>query len=143
MRLDAFAGDWRVDRVIEDVRAGRAGRFEGRAWFTPDAEGLAYLEQGVLTMEGSGGFAASRRYHWRDGGAGTIEVRFADGRLFHRFYADEPLPGPASGEKPPRSPAVRNLSQFWATRGPIWASSKSSRSRSPAITSITCTCPFQ
>ena len=95
MRLDAFAGEWRVDRVIEDVRAGRGGRFEGRAWFTPDAEGLAYREEGVLTMEGSGGFAASRRYHWRDGGAGTIEVRFADGRLFHRFYADEPMPGAA------------------------------------------------
>ena len=100
MKLDAFAGDWTVERAIEDVRAGRAGRFEGRARFTADAEGLAYREEGVLTMDGTGGFAASRRYHWRDGGSGTLEVRFDDGRLFHRFYADEPMPG-AAHECPP------------------------------------------
>ena len=100
MRLHAFAGEWRVERAIEDVRAGRAGRFEGRAIFTPDADGLAYLEEGVLTMDGAAGFAATRRYRWRDAGAGTIEVRFDDGRLFHRFYADEPMPG-AAHECPP------------------------------------------
>ena len=29
MRLEAFAGDWDVEREIEDVRAGRTGRFAG------------------------------------------------------------------------------------------------------------------
>ena len=37
MRLQAFAGDWDVERDIEDVQAGRTGRFTGRARFTPGA----------------------------------------------------------------------------------------------------------
>lgn len=46
-------------------------------------------------------------------------------------------PGPdprrrPSGRKLPRSPPVRNFSQFCATLGPIWPSSKSSRRRSAA-----------
>ena len=39
MRLQAFAGDWDVERDIEDVQAGRTGRFVGRATFTPVPEG--------------------------------------------------------------------------------------------------------
>ena len=34
-----------------------------------------------------------RRYRWRDGGAGTIDVLFDDGRFFHRFDAEDPAPG--------------------------------------------------
>ena len=36
--------------------------------------------------------AASRDYQWRDGGGGVIEVRFSDGRFFHRFLPEEPAP---------------------------------------------------
>ena len=36
---------------------------------------------------------AERRYLWRDGGAGTIEVFFDDGRFFHRFDAEDHVPG--------------------------------------------------
>ncbi len=104
MRLDAFAGEWMVERAVEDFRAGRAGRFEGRARFSPDADGLAYVEEGVLEMDGTAPFKATRSYRWRDGGAGTIEVLFADGRLFHRFQADEPMPGAAHECPPDRLP---------------------------------------
>lgn len=95
MRLDAFAGDWRVEREIEDVRAGRTGRFEGTASFRPAAVGLDYLEQGTLRLGDAAPMTATRRYRWLDAGANIIEVRFADGRLFHRFYGDEPMPAAA------------------------------------------------
>jgi hypothetical protein len=91
MRLEGFTGAWTVDREIEDLRAGRSGRFSGRAEFRPVAGGLAYREQGTLVMGGAS-MAAARGYLWRDGGAGTIEVCFEDGRLFHRFCTDEPEP---------------------------------------------------
>jgi hypothetical protein len=95
MRLEAFRGSWTVERAVEDLRAGRQGRFAGAACFEPAPGGLAYAEQGTLTLDGAGSFAASRRYLWLDAGASTIEVRFADGRLFHRFYADEDRPAAA------------------------------------------------
>ncbi len=92
MELAAFVGRWRLERTIEDARAGRAGCFEGEAVFEPVAAGLAYREAGTLTLDGAGPMAASRRYLWKDGGAGTIEVCFDDGRFFHRIDAAAPLP---------------------------------------------------
>jgi hypothetical protein len=91
MRLDAFRGAWTITRAIEDVRQARIGRLDGRATFTPVPDGLAYREEGQLVLDGVT-YAATRDYLWRDGGAGTIEVLFADGRFFHRFYADEDRP---------------------------------------------------
>ncbi len=92
MRLEAFAGEWEIDRAIEDVRAGRQGRFTGRARFRPDGDELAYREEGTLAFGDAPAMAASRDYRWRDTGGGVIEVRFADGRFFHRFLPDEPEP---------------------------------------------------
>jgi Family of unknown function (DUF6314) len=92
MRLEAFRGRWTLARAIEDVREGRTGRFEGEAAFTPQPDGLAYLEEGTMTLESTGSFAAHRRYLWAGGEAGIIEVRFADGRFFHRILADEARP---------------------------------------------------
>lgn len=93
MQLAAFSGVWDVDRDIEDVRAGRRGRFTGRATFTPVAEGLRYREDGVLALDGAPEMPATRSYLWRDGGGGAIEVLFEDGRHFHRFLPDETDPG--------------------------------------------------
>jgi hypothetical protein len=93
MQLGAFEGRWRIERTIEDVAAGRTGRFAGAARFEPVAGGLAYAEAGTLTLEGAAPMAASRRYLWRDAGSGTIEVFFEDGRFFHRIDAEEPLTG--------------------------------------------------
>ena len=92
MRLDAFRGPWRLTRTIDDIRNGRAGRFEGTARFEAGPGGLDYAEEGRLRFEGGATFAATRRYFWCEGGAGSIEVHFADGRFFHRFYADEHRP---------------------------------------------------
>ena len=124
MRLQAFAGTWEVERNIEDVRAGRTGHFAGRARFTPAAAGLAYNEVGTLTLEGAAPMQASRRYCWRDGGAGTIEVWFEDGRFFHRFCADEPEPA-AAHDCPPDHYRVRydfarwpRWQAEWHVRGP-------------------------
>ena len=46
-RIDA------IEREVEDVRAGRTGRFSGTARFAPAAGGLAYREAGTLTFSGS------------------------------------------------------------------------------------------
>ena len=93
MRLEAFEGEWTIERAIEDVRAGRSGRFAGRAAFRPAAGGgLDYREEGTLLLDGAPAMAASRDYLWRDGGDGVIEVRFGDGRFFHRFRPDAPSP---------------------------------------------------
>lgn len=93
MRLEAFEGEWAVERSIEDVRAGRRGRFTGRAAFRPAAGGgLDYREEGTLAFDGAAPMAASRDYQWRDGGGGVIEVRFDDGRFFHRFLPEEREP---------------------------------------------------
>lgn len=96
MRLDAFRGLWTLTRTIDDIRGGRAGRFEGTARFDParlgSGDGLAYFEEGRLAFAGGPAFAASQRYLWCEAGADSIEVRFADGRFFHRFYADEARP---------------------------------------------------
>jgi hypothetical protein len=112
MRLQAFQGLWQVERAIEDVRAGRTGRFRGTARFVPAAGGLAYSEEGRLELDGAPPMQAGRRYLWGDGGAGTIEVRFEDGRFFHRFCADEPEPA-AAHDCPPDHYRVRYDFQRW------------------------------
>jgi hypothetical protein len=125
MRLSAFAGDWIIARTIEDVRGGRSGRLDGQARFVPDAGGgLVYAEEGLLTLGGGPPARAGRRYLWRDGGAGAIEVRFEDGRFFHRFYADEERPS-AVHDCPPDQYRVRydfarwpRWTAEWRVRGP-------------------------
>lgn len=115
MRLEAFAGDWQIDREIEDVKGGRHGRFTGRARFTRSPEGLRYREEGRLALDGAPEMAATRDYLWRDAGAGAVEVLFADGRPFHRFLLDEPDPA-AEHACPPDTYRVR----YDFSRWPRW-----------------------
>lgn len=82
--LNEFEGHWRLDRAIEDARTGGQGRFEGTAVFTPDGDGLRYVETGVLHLAGQQGVSASRSYVWRPDADG-VAVFFDDGRPFHRF----------------------------------------------------------
>ncbi len=124
MRLAAFEGDWTMTRTIEDVRAGRPGRLDGAARFVPGDGGLVYDETGLLALGDGPAVSAARRYLWRDAGAGAIEVRFADGRFFHRFYADEPAPA-AVHDCPPDQYRVRydfarwpRWTAEWRVRGP-------------------------
>lgn len=124
MQLSAFEGDWTMTRRIEDVLTGRSGRLEGVARFRRGAGGLDYAEKGMLTLGDGPAVTASRRYVWRDAGASAIEVRFEDGRFFHRFYADEPTPG-AEHDCPPDRYRVRyhfsgwpRWTAEWRVRGP-------------------------
>ena len=91
MRLASFTGLWQLERRIDDRRAARAGRLTGTARVTPASGGLAYLEQGVLTLDGAAPMTAARALLWREA-EGRIEVRFDDGRFFHSFPADAPEP---------------------------------------------------
>ena len=112
MRLRSFTGAWALERAIEDVRAGRTGTPLGEARFTPAPDGLAYAEEGTLAFAGSPPMHATRRYLWRDGGAGTIDVLFADGRFFHSFDADDAAPA-ATHDCAPDSYRVRYDFSAW------------------------------
>lgn len=92
MRLEDFTGDWLLSREIAQAD-GSIARFEGRACFAPDAQGLAYHEEGVLHLPGQAPIRGSRAYLWRSGPEG-IRVLFADGRPFHDFL---PQGAPAEG----------------------------------------------
>ena len=79
-----FSGEWRFARAIADRLAGQALSAEGRAWLTPGGGGLTYREEAELLIPGQVPMRAERAYLWRFDGA-EVEVRFDDGRPFHRF----------------------------------------------------------
>lgn len=124
MRLGAFEGDWIIARAIEDVRAGERGALDGTARFTPAPDGLLYAEEGMLALGGRPAVPAARRYLWRDGGASAIEVRFEDGRFFHRFYADEDAPSAVHDCAPDQYRVRYDFARWprwtaeWRVRGP-------------------------
>jgi hypothetical protein len=75
-------GDWQVDRELEDSRLG-SGRFAGRATFSRDGAELAWVEAGRMRL---GRYAGPARRELRIAPADDgWEVRFADGRPFHRL----------------------------------------------------------
>lgn len=78
-----FAGTWRLSRRIEDRRAGRKGRMEGRAAFTPEAQTLVYRETGCLEL-GADRLEAAQSHVWRTD-AGQVHVTFSNGAPFHSF----------------------------------------------------------
>lgn len=72
-----LAGDWSVDRDIDDGR----GAFRGVASFVPQQDGtLCWHETGTLTLDGAT-VAAYRTLSIDPDG----QVRFDDGRPFHRL----------------------------------------------------------
>jgi len=83
--LQDFKGRWHLSRRINDSTAGGTGLFEGIATLRPDGQGMIYEEAGELRLEGVSGMKATRRYLWREGESGLVEVFFDDGRDFHRF----------------------------------------------------------
>lgn len=84
MRLADFAGRWRIARRIDDRMAGRVGRLAGMAVFSPQGDGLRYVETGLLRFPGQPALEARQSYCWREDGQG-VAVAFSDGRPFHRF----------------------------------------------------------
>jgi hypothetical protein len=82
-----FLGSWRVERLIDDRRAGVQGRFDGTAAFADEGAALRYREEGTLRLGEGRAFAATRESLWRWDRDG-VEVLFADGRPFHRFVPE-------------------------------------------------------
>lgn len=85
MKLADFLGHWRMEREIVE-QGGAVHHLSGTAAFSAAPEGLLYREEGQLVTAQGHSFTASRTYHWRDAGAGQIQVLFEDGRDFH--YVD-------------------------------------------------------
>jgi hypothetical protein len=77
-QLQEFVGAWRLERTIAQADLP-PGRFEGTALWSPHPEGLAYLEDGTLWIEGQPPMIATRRYLWKP----DLSVWFEDGRYFH------------------------------------------------------------
>ena len=81
--LGDFEGAWQIARDI-CPEVGPPARFDGQGVWTPQAYGLAYLERGVLRMEGVAPMQAERRYQWHH----DMSVFFEDGRFFHKVPAE-------------------------------------------------------
>jgi hypothetical protein len=82
--LEFLLGSWSVDRTIKDHRAGTAGSFTGTATLRPDRADPSradYVESGTMSYGIYQG-PARRELEYRGRPEGTVEVRFADGRLF-------------------------------------------------------------
>jgi len=84
--IEFLRGDWDVERLIRDRRAGQDGAFRGTARFreTADSQVLEYAEDGELCF-GSHHGPARRRLIYRGRADGAADVRFADGREFYRL----------------------------------------------------------
>lgn len=82
-----FGGDWRVERRIDDRRAGEALIFDGAARFTAEdaPERLTETETGRLIRASGEGFEARRVTLWRFSDVATAALFFADGRPFCQF----------------------------------------------------------
>lgn len=83
---------WRLERVIDDRRAGTRATLAGKAWLRRDGRRLVYEETGELFLPGQGApIHATRRYLWTRQ-RGTVWVEFDDGRPFHTFPMGAPRP---------------------------------------------------
>ncbi|MGY0066270.1 DUF6314 family protein [Streptomyces sp. QTS137] len=131
---DALAflrGSWRVTRTVRDLASGDLGRFGGTTFFGPSEDGgLLHQESGAFTWQGVTR-PAERTLRFlpvtssgsRPGGA--VDVRFADGRPFHRldlsagrYVADHPC----SADLYRGEFTVRDEDHWrtvWRVRGPV------------------------
>ena len=86
--LSDFAGDWLLERAIDDALTGERLHASGHAVFAPDAHGLVYDETVEMVLASGRRLRGTRRYLWRADPGGGIAVVFEDGRLFHRIAPD-------------------------------------------------------
>jgi Family of unknown function (DUF6314) len=114
-------GAWEVDRALEDAALG-TGRFRGRAEFAPDGTEVRWIESGRLEL-GTYAGPARRELHIVPAGA-AWEVRFADGRPFHRLDLSAgacTLHHPCGDDRYDGELAVLGPDEFrlrWRVRGP-------------------------
>ena len=76
--LSDFEGAWALHRRISP-RQGVGAIFEGTAVWSRIKDGLAYVETGLIQLEGQMPMQAERRYFWSE----DLCVYFEDGRFFH------------------------------------------------------------
>lgn len=77
-------GKWRLERSLDDRRAGQRGRLSGEALFTEQGDDLLYREAGLLSIgDHEGPALQSYRYSFPD--VGRAAVSFSDGRFFHNL----------------------------------------------------------
>ncbi len=84
-------GQWAIDRLAEDRMSAAAHRMEGEGRFDPDGPELAYAEWVAWTLQGQPlNGERAYRYAFPAPNAAPLhaEVRFPDGRLFHRLDMD-------------------------------------------------------
>jgi hypothetical protein len=79
-----LTGAWDLRRRMTDRRADAEGELTGTALFYPAPGGLHYAERGTLSFGEYRG-EATRRYWFGLDGAGMADIRFDDGRPFHRL----------------------------------------------------------
>jgi hypothetical protein len=124
--LAFLAGSWRVERSVRDLASGDEGRFDGTTVFGPlEGGALLHRESGTFVWQGVAR-PAERTLRFLPGaaGAGTADVRFADGRPFHdldlttgRWVADHPCAADLyRGEFTVRDPD--HWRTVWRVRGP-------------------------
>ena len=82
---EAFEGRWALSRQIDDRHLGQDGIFSGEVVFKAlTTRQLQYKEKGTLHFGRGPAMQAERRYLWNFE-ASEVDVRFEDGRAFHRF----------------------------------------------------------
>ena len=122
-----LAGRWRIERRIFDLRSGTAGRLGGEALFAPAPDGLRCDERGILTFGAHRGEAGQTYRFAFDPAGGTrkaAEVRFGDGRFFHRLDLSSGRSDVAHDCAPDRYQGRYRVADrdhwtlIWAVRGP-------------------------
>ena len=86
---DRFEGVWQLKRSIKDFTGASDGHFKGQARLWRSLDGLAYHEEGMLSLGDAGALKAERKYFWQIQVPARVEVYFEDGRFFHAFNPNE------------------------------------------------------
>jgi len=108
LEINDFLGGWHLSRVIDDRHAGQRGTLEGAAEITRDGSRYLYREQGTLSLGGQV-MQAARQYLWLPL-PGGVDVRFEDGRRFHRID----LSGATTGDTHACSPDMYRVNYDFA-----------------------------
>lgn len=77
-------GSWRLERRLDDRRAGQQGRLSGQALFAPVEGDLLYREEGRLAIGEHVG-PAEQSYRYGFPALDRAAVHFRDGRFFHEL----------------------------------------------------------
>ena len=75
-------GKWRLERSLDDRRAGQRGTLSGEGVFTEEGGDLLYREAGRLSI-GSHEGPALQAYRYAFPAPARAAVHFRDGRFFH------------------------------------------------------------